>query len=73
MSDTAVIALVMIVYLVVVAAIGLASTKLMKGQDDFLLAGRKLGPFMVLAGLTATHIGGGSVMGVSEEELHLGL
>lgn len=67
MSDTAVIALVMIVYLVVVAVIGLVSTKLIKGQDDFLLAGRKLGPFMVLAGLTATHIGGGSVMGVSEE------
>ncbi|MGO1736459.1 MAG: sodium:solute symporter family protein [Leucobacter sp.] len=73
MSDTTLIATVIGLYLVVVAAVGLIGTKFVKGSDDFLLAGRKLGPFMVLAGLTATHIGGGSVMGVSEESFIFGV
>ncbi|MGO1398309.1 MAG: sodium:solute symporter family protein [Brevibacterium yomogidense] len=73
MTDTTIMTLIIIAYLVIVAVIGLAGTKLIKGSDDFMLAGRKLGPFMVIAGLTATHIGGGAVMGVSEDSYVYGV
>ena len=73
MTDTTIMMLIIAAYLVIVAVIGLAGTKLIKGSDDFMLAGRKLGPFMVIAGLTATHIGGGAVMGVSEDSYVYGV
>ena len=73
MSDTALMTLIIVAYLVVIAIVGLAGTKLIRGTDDFMLAGRRLGPFMVLTGLTATHIGGGAVMGVSEDSYVFGI
>lgn len=73
MTDTTIMMLIIVAYLVVVAVIGLAGTKLITGSDDFMLAGRRLGPFMVIAGLTATHIGGGAVMGVSEDSYIFGV
>ena len=73
MTDTTIMTLIIVAYLVIVAVIGLAGTKLIRGSDDFMLAGRRLGPFMVIAGLTATHIGGGAVMGVSEDSYVFGV
>lgn len=73
MSDTALMTLIIVAYLVIIAIVGLAGTKLIRGTDDFMLAGRRLGPFMVLTGLTATHIGGGAVMGVSEDSYVFGI
>ncbi|GAA4511296.1 sodium:solute symporter family protein [Brevibacterium yomogidense] len=73
MTDTTIMTLIIVAYLVIVAVIGLAGTKLITGSDDFMLAGRRLGPFMVIAGLTATHIGGGAVMGVSEDSYVFGV
>ena len=73
MSDTALMTLIIVAYLVVIAIVGLTGTKLIRGTDDFMLAGRRLGPFMVLTGLTATHIGGGAVMGVSEDSYVFGI
>lgn len=64
---------IMASYLLVVAAIGFGATRLVKTSNDFLVAGRKLGPFLVIAGLTATHIGGGTVMGVSTESYTFGV
>ena len=46
MSDTALMTLIIVAYLVVIAIVGLAGTKLIRGTDDFMLAGRRLGPFM---------------------------
>ncbi|MEN6462388.1 MAG: sodium:solute symporter family protein, partial [Syntrophomonas sp.] len=37
-----------------------------KSADDFLVAGRRLGPFMVAGTLAATQVGGGSTMGVAQ-------
>lgn len=73
MSDTALMTMIIVAYLVIIAIVGLAGTRLIRGTDDFMLAGRKLGPFMVLTGLTATHIGGGAVMGVSEDSYIFGI
>lgn len=44
-----------------------------KGMTDFLLAGRRLGPWLLTATLVATHFGGGAVMGGGEYGYSYGL
>ncbi|ADL08226.1 sodium:solute symporter family protein [Thermosediminibacter oceani] len=44
-----------------------------KGMTDFLLAGRRLGPWLLTATLVATHFGGGAVMGGGEYGYNYGL
>lgn len=53
-------------YMVTMISIGLyASKKHIKGAEDYLLAGRRLGPIMLAGTLAATEIGGGSSVGVA--------
>lgn len=72
MDDRVTIGIIIVSYLLLVTAVGLLSARMIKGSDDFLVAGRKFGPLLVVAGLTATHLGGGAVMGVSEDSFVYG-
>lgn len=58
--------IIMAVYMTSMIGIGLyASHKEVKGANDYLLAGRRLGPIMFAGTLAATEIGGGSSVGVA--------
>lgn len=53
-------------YMVSMIGIGIyAARKEVKGANDYLLAGRRLGPVMFAGTLAATEIGGGSSVGVA--------
>lgn len=73
LSDTTIMGIIIVAYLLLIAAVGLFAGKMVKSSDDFLVAGRKFGPFLVISGLTATHLGGGAVMGVSEDSFVFGI
>lgn len=55
------------VYLVLMLCIGWMSSKKIKTNEDFMVAGRRLGPILMAGTLTATEIGGGSSLGVAEK------
>ncbi|MDO5732437.1 MAG: sodium:solute symporter family protein [Eubacteriales bacterium] len=59
--------LIVIVYLLAMLAIGFWSSKKIESNEDFMLAGRKLGPLLLAGTLAATEIGGGSSLGVVEK------
>lgn len=59
--------LVVIVYLLAMLAIGFFSSKRIASNDDFMVAGRRLGPILMAGTLAATEIGGGSSLGVVEK------
>lgn len=67
MDANAVILAIVAVYLGVLLLIGWYSTRAIAGNDDFLVAGRRLGPIMLAGTLAATEIGGGSTLGVVEK------
>ena len=54
-------------YLGVMLVIGWYASKKIKKSEDFLVAGRRLGPVMMAGTLAATEVGGGSSMGVAEK------
>jgi len=54
-------------YLTGMLALGWWTSKRIESNDDFLVAGRRLGPLMLAATLAATEVGGGSSLGVSEK------
>lgn len=58
---------VVILYLLVMLAIGYYSSKKIKKNEDFMVAGRRLGPILMAGTLAATEIGGGSSLGVVEK------
>jgi len=65
---------IVIIYMLLMLLVGWwCSKKYIKGMTDFLLAGRNLGVWMCAATLTATHFGGGTVMGGSEFGYNYGL
>ncbi len=64
---------IIVLYLAAVVAVGFAASRLVRSTSDFLLAGRKLGAPLVVAGLAATHFGGGFVLGVGEDSWTHGL
>ncbi|WP_347561257.1 sodium:solute symporter family protein [Senegalia massiliensis] len=58
---------IVFIYLCIMLFIGwYASTKI-DSNEDFMVAGRRLGPIMMAGTLAATEIGGGSSMGVVEK------
>lgn len=58
--------IIMFIYMGTMIGIGIyASKKHVKGAEDYLLAGRRLGPIMMAGTLAATEIGGGSSVGVA--------
>ncbi|MFW6270468.1 MAG: sodium:solute symporter family protein, partial [Bacillota bacterium] len=55
-----------IIYMLIMLGIGYWSSQKINEMDDFLLAGRRLGIILTTGALTATHFGGGMVMGGGE-------
>jgi SSS family solute:Na+ symporter len=58
---------IVVLYLAGMLALGWWSSQRIQDKDDFLVAGRRLGPLMLAATLAATEVGGGSSLGVSEK------
>ena len=63
----AVVTFIMVLYMAFMLYIGWRSSKKIKNTDDFLLAGRNLGVFVLAGTLAATEIGGSSCLGVVEQ------
>ncbi len=51
-------------YLVLMILVGIYSSKKVSNNEDFMVAGRNLGPVLMAGTLAATEIGGGSSLGV---------
>ena len=58
---------IVFVYLGIMLFIGWYASKKIKTNEDFMVAGRRLGPIMMAGTLAATEIGGGSSLGVVEK------
>ncbi len=58
---------IVVIYLLGMLFIGWLSSRRIHSGNDFLLAGRRLGPWLTAGTLAATEIGGGSTMGVAEK------
>ena len=56
---------VLIIYMLIMLAIGIWAGRYNKNMTDFLLAGRRLGLLLATFTLTATYFGGGYFMGLS--------
>ncbi len=55
------------IYLLGMLGIGWWSSRRISTNDDFMVAGRRLGPWLLAGSLAATEVGGGSSLGVSEK------
>jgi len=64
--DPLVITLV-VIYLLGMHAIAWWASRRIKTNEDFMVAGRRLGPWMLAGSLAATEVGGGSSLGVAEK------
>lgn len=58
------IILIVVLYMIMMLAIGYYSSKKIESNTDFMVAGRRLGPLLMAGTLAATEIGGGSSLGV---------
>jgi SSS family solute:Na+ symporter len=67
MNANVTVVAVVIIYLLVMLAIGYYSSKKITSNEDFMVAGRNLGPILLAGTLSATEIGGGSSLGVAEK------
>ncbi|MDX1304519.1 hypothetical protein [Photobacterium sp.] len=67
MADNSIVLSIVLGYLVLLVCIGIYSSKKINNSEDFLVAGRRLGPFLIAGTLAATEIGGGSSLGVVEK------
>ncbi len=65
--------IVLVVYLLVLVALGAWKARRVKTQEDFSLAGRGLPTFVLIGTLLATWIGTGSIFGNAEEAYRVGL
>ncbi len=65
---------VLVVYIILVLVIGLASHKLFRGTgEDFFVATRTIGPFVLLMSLFGTNMTAFSLLGASGEAYHHGI
>jgi SSS family solute:Na+ symporter len=62
-----VVALVVGLYLLGMIGVGWYASRKIESNEDFMVAGRRLGPVMMAGTLAATEIGGGSSLGVVEK------
>lgn len=62
-----IVIVVVVLYLLIMLGIGYWSSKRISNNEDFVLAGRRLGPILLAGTLAATEIGGGSSLGVVEK------
>ena len=58
------VAIIVAIYLLAMLFIGWYSSTRITSNSDFMVAGRRLGPFLMAGTLAATEIGGGSSLGV---------
>ncbi len=58
---------IVVVYMLAMLYIGYKSSKKIDSNEDFVVAGRRLGPFLMMGTLAATEIGGGSSLGVVQQ------
>lgn len=61
------ITVIVVLYLLFMLFIGWYSSKKISNNTDFMVAGRRLGPFLMAGTLAATEIGGGSSLGVVQQ------
>ena len=61
------VTVIVVLYLLVMLLIGWWSSKKISSNTDFMVAGRRLGPFLMAGTLAATEIGGGSSLGVVQQ------
>ena len=73
MPDATVLALVVIVYLSALIALGLFMSKRVASASDFLVAGRKLGLPLTTATLAAVQLGAGIILGGSAMAAEFGV
>ena len=66
MQSNIIVTAVVVIYLLVMLLIGYLSSKKIESNTDFVVAGRRLGPFLMAGTLAATEIGGGSSLGVQQ-------
>lgn len=57
---------IIVIYLVLMLAIGFWANKFNKGMTDYILAGRRLGLGLACFAIAATYFGGGYVIGLGE-------
>lgn len=67
MNGNLIVIAIVVSYLIFLVGIGVYSSKKIGDSEDFLVAGRRLGPFLIAGTLAATEIGGGSSLGVVEK------
>lgn len=67
MAVSTTVLVIVALYIGVVLAIGLYAARNVETGDDFMLAGRRLGPVFIAGTLAATEVGGGSSMGVAQQ------
>ena len=67
MQSNIIVTAVVVIYLLVMLLIGYLSSKKIESNTDFVVAGRRLGPFLMAGTLAATEIGGGSSRGVVQQ------
>lgn len=58
---------IILAYFGILLLVSIGAAKKISSNDDFLIAGRRLGPFLLAGALAATEIGGGSSLGVVEK------
>ncbi len=63
----------LLVYSLLVMAVGIATSRRVKTSADFLVAGRRLGPGLVFASFLAANIGAGSTVGAAGLGFRFGL
>ena len=61
------VTVIVVLYLLVMLFIGWYSSKKITSNTDCMVAGRRLGPFLMAGTLAATEIGGGSSLGVVQQ------
>ena len=61
------VTVIVVLYLLVMLFIGWWSSKKISSNTDFMVAGRRLGPFLMAGTLAATEIGGGRSLGVVQQ------
>lgn len=67
MKFNPIVTIIVIIYLLIMLFIGWYSSKKITSNTDFMVAGRRLGPFLMAGTLAATEIGGGSSLGVVQQ------
>lgn len=64
MNANIIVTIIVVIYLLAMLWIGWYSSTKVSTNTDFMVAGRRLGPFLMAGTLAATEIGGGSSLGV---------